>query len=67
MQRWLSFETDQGAVLWGILCCWLAVAGNVSLLGLGVSIFWVVPFDLFGVPILVSLALWVFQRKQARV
>ena len=67
MRRWLSFDTDRGAVLWGILCCWLAVAENLLLLRIGVSIFWIVPLDLFFVPLAVSLALWLLRGAYGKV
>jgi hypothetical protein len=62
MIRWARFDTDEGGVLWGILCCWLAVCGNVVLLALGVTIYWIVPLDLLAVPILASLAQWLASR-----
>jgi hypothetical protein len=62
MNRWAHFDTDEGGVLWGILCCWLAVCGNLILLAFGVPIDWIVPLDLFGVPILASLTQWLASR-----
>jgi hypothetical protein len=62
MIRWARFDTDQGGVLWGILCCWLAVCGNLVLLAWDVNIHWIVPLDLFAVPILASLAQWLTSR-----
>jgi hypothetical protein len=56
MNRWLNAQSDHGGVLWGILCCWLMVAANFLLLDLHVAIFYVVPFDVFGVPLLVTAA-----------
>jgi len=62
MGKWLNLASDQGGVFWGILCCWLAVLANVTLLGVGVTIFYIVPLDLFGVPIIVSLLMWLAHR-----
>jgi hypothetical protein len=64
MHQWLSLRTDRGGVLWGILCCWLAVTANVLLFSLHVPVFYVVPFDVFGVPLIVTLALWLIQSDR---
>jgi hypothetical protein len=56
---WFNFDTDRGAVLWGVLCCWLAVLSNIGLLALDVPIFYIVPWSLFGVPLAATLAIWV--------
>lgn len=63
MLRWTRFDTDEGGVIWGILCCWLAVCGNVALLAFGVSIHWIVPLDLFAVPALASAVQWLAGRR----
>lgn len=57
---WFNFDTDRGAVLWGVLCCWLAVLSNMGLLALDVPVFYIVPWSLFGVPLVVTLAIWAF-------
>jgi hypothetical protein len=54
-RAWLA-RRDLDAVLWGVACCWLAVWGNFLLFSLGVTIFWIVPIDLFAVPALVTAA-----------
>jgi hypothetical protein len=58
MQAWLNGATDRGGVLWGILCCWLLVLMNFALFGFHTPVFYVVPFDVVGVPLIVTLALW---------
>lgn len=65
MRRWIRFDTDHGAILWAVLCCWLGVAANFGLIGLKVPIFYIVPFDLFGVPLVVSVLLWCLQRRRS--
>ena len=60
---WINFDTDQGGVLWGCLCCWLGVLSNFGMLSLGVPIFYIVPWSLFGVPIVVTLLVWAAQRQ----
>ncbi len=62
MGRWIDAHTDHGGVLWGILCCWLLVAANCALFAVHVPVGWVVPFDVFGVPALVTLGLWFVGR-----
>ena len=57
-EGWFNFDSDRGAVLWGILCCWLAVLSNIGLLALDVPIFYIVPWSLFGVPLAVTCAVW---------
>ena len=59
---WINFDTDRGAVLWGMLYCWLTVLSNIGLLTLGVPIFYIVPWSLFGVPIAVTAAIWLAKR-----
>ncbi len=55
LNAWLNFDTDRGGVLWGAACCWLAVLSNMLLLAFAVPVFYLVPWTLFGVPLLVSL------------
>ena len=43
-------------MLWAIACCWLAVGGNYLLIAAGLKAAWIVPFDLFAVPLLVTVA-----------
>jgi len=44
--------------------CWLAVWGNLLLLRLGVTIFYIVPFDILVVPALVTALFWLlFGRR----
>ncbi len=62
-RRWKSFNTDEGGILWAILCCWVGVLGNQLLLGAGVPISVVVPWSLFGVPLVVTLFLWLLARR----
>ncbi len=63
MQRWLNFDLDRGGVAWGILCCWIGVASNLLLLSFGVTIFYIVPWTLFGVPAAASALIWVIARR----
>lgn len=56
-QGWINFDTDRGGVFWGVLCCWLAVFSNLGLLSLDVPIFYIVPWNFFGVPVAVTLAI----------
>lgn len=60
---WINFDTNRGGVLWGVLCCWLAVFSNLGLLSIDVSIFYIVPWNLFGVPIAVTLAIWAAMKN----
>ncbi len=60
MRIWLSQQTDEGGVMWGVLCCWFLVAGNIILIHLHVPVFYVVPFDVFAVPLIVTLSLWIY-------
>ena len=39
---------------WAVACRWIAVWGNYLLLQLGVTIFYIVPINMFAVPALVS-------------
>lgn len=51
-------------MLWAIGCCWTVVWGNYLLLDLGVTVFWIVPIDLFGVPALVTAVFHVLRRRR---
>ncbi len=66
MQRWLDFESDRGGVAWGILCCWLGVVSNLLLLSLGVTIFYIVPWTLLGVPAVTSFVTWMASTRSRR-
>lgn len=55
-------STDLNAVLWAITCCWLAVGGNYLLIAFGLKAAWIVPFDLFAVPALVTAAFRLLRR-----
>lgn len=50
-----TYRADLSAVCWGISCCWLVVWGNYAMLELNVTVFYLIPIDLFGVPILVTV------------
>jgi len=63
--RWLDARTDYGGVLWGVLCCWMLVAANLGLFAIEVPVTYVVPFDVFGVPALVTLMLWLLRRPRS--
>ena len=58
-------DSDVQAILWAIACCWLAVGLNFLLLDLGVTIFYVVPIDLIGVPLAVTAAFALARRSRA--
>ncbi len=53
---------DLDASLWAIACCWLAVWGNYLLLSLDLTAAYIVPFDLFLVPLLVTGVFWALGR-----
>ena len=55
-------SADLNAVLWAIACCWLAVGGNYLLIAFGLKAAWIVPFDLFAVPVLVTCAFRLLRR-----
>ncbi len=55
---------DGEAIVWAIACCWIVVWGNYLLLDLGVTVFWLVPIDLFGVPALVTALFLPFRRRK---
>jgi len=63
-RRWRIAPADRSAIWWAIACCWLAVGGNYVLLELGLRAAWIVPFDLFVVPLLVTLAFRLFRRRR---
>lgn len=62
-RQWIRFDTDQGGLLWAVLCCWLGVLGNMVLVAAGVPIAFIVPWSLFGVPLAVTLVLWLAGRR----
>ena len=64
-RRWRILPADRPAIGWAIGCCWLAVAGNYLLLELGLTAAYIVPFDLFVVPLLVTLAFRLLRRRGA--
>jgi hypothetical protein len=53
---------DLNAALWAITCCWLAVGGNYLLIALDLNAAWIVPFDLFAVPAMVTALFWLLRR-----
>lgn len=63
-RRWRMASADRSAILWAIACCWLAVAGNYLLLACGLTAAYLVPFDLFAVPLLVTLAFRLLRRRE---
>lgn len=65
-RRWRIVSADRPAILWAIACCWLAVGGNYGLLALGLGPAYLVPFDLFAVPLLVTLAFRLRRRREVR-
>lgn len=65
-RRWRIAPADRPAIWWAIACCWLAVAGNYLLLELGLTAAYIVPFDLFAVPLLVTLAFRLLRRRGPR-
>lgn len=62
-RRWRISAADRPAIWWAIACCWLAVAGNYALLALGLKAAYIVPFDLFVVPLVVTLVFRLFRRR----
>ena len=68
VQSWFSLNTDRGAVLWAILCCWSGVLLASALISSGIPIEYVVPLILFGTPAVVTLLLWllcwIFQDRR---
>jgi len=68
VQSWFSLNTDRGAVLWAILCCWSGVLLACALISSGIPIEYVVPLILFGTPAVVTLLLWllcwIFQDRR---
>ncbi len=57
---------DWAAVLWAVACCWLGVWGNYILLSFGLEEVFLVPFDLFAVPLIVTAAFWLAGRGRKR-
>lgn len=57
---------DVAAVAWAIACCWLAVGGNYLLISLRLGATWIVLFDLFAVPAIVSAVFWAGRRLWRR-
>jgi hypothetical protein len=55
-------SADLNAALWAIACCWLAVGGNYLLIAFGLKAAWIVPFDLFAVPALMTAVFWLLRR-----
>jgi hypothetical protein len=55
---------DGAAILWAAACCWLAVGGNYLLIAMGLTAAYIVPFDLFAVPAIVSAAFWAARRRR---
>jgi hypothetical protein len=53
---------DFMAILWAVACCWLAVWGNYLLIATGLTAIYLVLFDLFGVPAIVSAGFWGMRR-----
>ena len=64
MERWLSLKTDQGAVLWGILCCWSGVLLSCALIWARIPIEYIVPLSLFATPAMVTMVIWLLSRVQ---
>jgi hypothetical protein len=62
---WRITRADRPAIWWAIACCWLAVFGNYALLELGLRAAYIVPFDLFVVPLAVTLVFRLFRRRSA--
>jgi hypothetical protein len=65
-KTWLD-RGDLGAIAWAVACCWVAVWGNFLLLALGVTVFYIVPIDLFVVPLLVTAAFLALRRRRKAV
>jgi hypothetical protein len=65
-RRWRIAPADRPAIWWAIACCWLGVFGNYALLELGLRAAYIVPFDLFVVPLVVTLLFRLFWRRSAQ-
>jgi hypothetical protein len=65
LRSWRIARADQPAIWWAVACCWLAVFGNYALLELGLRAAYIVPFDLFVVPLVVTLVFRLFWRRSA--
>jgi len=57
-------RSDVLAMLWAIACCWLAVWGNYLLIAMGLGAIYIVLFDLFAVPAVVSFGFWAIRRRK---
>jgi hypothetical protein len=55
-------RADRPAILWAVACCWVAVGGNYLLLSFKLRHFYIVPFDLFVTPLLVTGLFWLIGR-----
>ncbi len=60
-------RTDFSAIFWAIACCWLVVWGNYAMLGLGVTVFYLIPIDLFGVPLVVTATFYLIAALTRRI
>ena len=65
-RRYRIARADRAAILWAIACCWVAVGGNYLLLSFKLRAFYIVPFDLFVTPLLVTAAFWLAGRLRRR-
>jgi hypothetical protein len=65
-RRWRLRPDDGAAIAWAIACCWLAVGGNYLLITLRLGASWIVLFDMFAVPAIVSAAFWAARRARRR-
>jgi hypothetical protein len=65
-RRWRLRRGDTQGILWAIACCWLAVGGNYLLIALKLGATWIVLFDLFAVPAIVSAGFWAAGRLRRR-
>ena len=63
-QGWRISAADRPAIWWAIACCWLGVFGTYALLEFGLRAAYIVPFDLFVVPLEVTLVFRLFRRRK---
>ncbi len=63
-KAWRISAADRPAIWWAIACCWLGVFGNYALLAFGLRASYIVPFDLFVVPLVVTFAFRLFRRRK---
>ena len=61
-----AHRTDLSAVSWAIACCWLVVWGNYILLDLGMTVFYLIPVDLFVAPLLVTGVFYLITKLTRR-